>query len=243
MKKCNKKQDVDIVFLWVDGNDPLHKQKKEQYLKNALKKQAINSKAVSDYRWRNDNEILIALKSIELYCPWVSNVWIITDNQKPDIGSLSVEFRKKIKIVDHKDVFEGYEEYLPTFNSRSIETMIWRIKELANNFVYFNDDMFVLRPLSKNDFFLNNKPVLRGTLKKINEKKTYNMHQYGMINSTKMLDSKNKYFFYTAHAPYTMKKEFLRKLFDEHKKDFEKNISYRIRNNNQFKVVSLLYQL
>jgi Stealth protein CR2, conserved region 2 len=32
---------------------------------------------------------------------------------------------------------------LPTFNSRAIESMLWRIDGLADRFVYFNDDMML----------------------------------------------------------------------------------------------------
>src|SRR5699024_4635213 len=50
------------------------------------------------------------------------------------------------------------EQYLPTFSARPIEINLHRINGLANQFVYFNDDMFILKHLKKTDFFKNGKP-------------------------------------------------------------------------------------
>jgi len=53
-------------------------------------------------------------------------------------------------IVNHKDFIP--EEYLPIFNSNAIELNMHKIKELSENFVYFNDDMFVLKEMKKEAF-------------------------------------------------------------------------------------------
>ena len=59
-----------------------------------------------------------------------------------------------VSIVDHKDLFEEYSEYLPTFNSLSIETMLYRIPGLAEQFIYFNDDFFLANNTKLEDFFI-----------------------------------------------------------------------------------------
>ena len=46
------------------------------------------------------------------------------------------------------------------FNSRSIETKIHHIPGLAEHFIYFNDDMILLRKVSKSDFFIDDLPVI-----------------------------------------------------------------------------------
>jgi hypothetical protein len=45
-------------------------------------------------------------------------------------------------------------EVLPTFNSCAIETCLHRIPGLSRRFIYFNDDVFLGRPVRKGDFFL-----------------------------------------------------------------------------------------
>ena len=47
---------------------------------------------------------------------------------------------------------------LPVFNSRAIEINLHRIPGLAEQFVYFNDDMFITKPVTKEDFFKNGLP-------------------------------------------------------------------------------------
>ncbi|MQT05573.1 stealth conserved region 3 domain-containing protein, partial [Streptomyces jumonjinensis] len=45
---------------------------------------------------------------------------------------------------------------LPTFNSHAIESQLHHIKGLSEHFLYFNDDMFLGRPVTPQDFFHSN---------------------------------------------------------------------------------------
>ena len=68
----------------------------------------------------------------------------------------------KVKIIDHKVIFKGFEEFLPVFNSNSIETMVYKIPDLSEHFIYFNDDLFLIKETKPSDFFRDGNPVLRG---------------------------------------------------------------------------------
>ena len=61
-----------------------------------------------------------------------------------------------MNLVFHKDFIP--EEFLPTFNANAIELNIHRIKDLSENFVYFNDDTYLNAPCKKEDFFKNGLP-------------------------------------------------------------------------------------
>jgi hypothetical protein len=50
-------------------------------------------------------------------------------------------------------------ENLPTFNVNPLEINLHRIKGLSECFVYFNDDIFVTRPIEPKVFFEKGKPV------------------------------------------------------------------------------------
>ena len=69
--------------------------------------------------------------------------WLNTDNEK-------------LVIVNHRDYIPG--KYLPTFNANTIEMNFHRIPGLSEQFVYFNDDMFLGRPVRPEDFFRDGKP-------------------------------------------------------------------------------------
>ena len=54
-------------------------------------------------------------------------------------------------MVDHKVIFRDFTEFLPTFNSTTIETMPHYIPNLSEHFIYFNDDMFLIKPTKISD--------------------------------------------------------------------------------------------
>lgn len=51
-------------------------------------------------------------------------------------------------------------DYLPTFHVNPIELNLHRIADLFEQFVYFNDDMFLLRPVKPEFFFRKGLPVI-----------------------------------------------------------------------------------
>jgi hypothetical protein len=64
---------------------------------------------------------------------------------------------EKLNIVKHADFIP--EEYLPLFSSSSILLNPHRIKDIAEHFVLFDDDMFLGRKVDRKRFFKNGKPV------------------------------------------------------------------------------------
>jgi len=71
----------------------------------------------------------------------VRTIWLVTDNHVPTAIDRRKAERHNIRIVDHREIFCGHEQLLPTFNSYAIETVLWRIEGLADRFLYFNDDI------------------------------------------------------------------------------------------------------
>jgi len=56
-----------------------------------------------------------------------------------------------VRVVDHREILPA--EVLPTFNSHAIETALHRVPDLAEHFVYLNDDVFLGRPVRPETFF------------------------------------------------------------------------------------------
>ena len=137
---------IDFIITWVDGND-------EKWLeeKNKYKTITGSDNAVSRYR---DWEILqYWFRGVEKYASWVNKIFFVTHGHLPKWLNTSNE---KLVIVNHKDYIPN--EYLPTFNSHTIEFNFHKIPNLSENFVYFNDDMFILKDVKEEDFFVNNLP-------------------------------------------------------------------------------------
>ena len=77
--------------------------------------------------------------------------------KKPEWLDLS---NPRLEFVEHSDYIPC--EHLPTFHSNAIELNLHRIEGLAEHFVLFCDDMFLLRPIPPEYFFrtANCLPVL-----------------------------------------------------------------------------------
>ena len=81
---------IDLVYLWVDGNDPAWLKKRQPYLKKE-----INTTG----RYQDNQELKYSLRSIDKHLPWIRKIFIVTDNQVPPFLDVN---HPKIEIVDHK---------------------------------------------------------------------------------------------------------------------------------------------
>lgn len=138
---------IDLVYLWVDGNDP-------EWLK---KKQRFTDKTINTVgRYQDNQELKYSLRSVEKHLPWVRKIFIVTDNQTPKFLNTN---NPKIRVVDHSEIIPN--EILPVFNSTVLEHFLYRIPDLSEHFLYANDDMFVNKNLLPSYFFKNGIPIVR----------------------------------------------------------------------------------
>ncbi|TWV82419.1 Stealth CR1 domain-containing protein [Moraxella sp. VT-16-12] len=147
----SKECPVDVVYTWVDNTDPLW-QERYQFHKSIYENnhQSLGKFATNDARFENHDELYYSIKSVQRNMPWIRNIYLVTDNQVPKwIGGF-----QDVILVFHHQIIDG--QYLPTFNSHVIEAFLYRIPELSENFLYFNDDVFVAKPLKKSHFFSAN---------------------------------------------------------------------------------------
>lgn len=142
---------IDFVILWVDGNDPKWQSEKSKY------DPKVNDDSNSVNRYRDWGLLPYWFRGIEKFTPWVNKIHFVTWGHVPEFLNLN---NPKLNVVNHKDFIP--EEYLPTFSSHAIELNIHRIPGLSENFVYFNDDMFIVRPMDEKSFFQDGLPCTYG---------------------------------------------------------------------------------
>lgn len=135
---------IDFVITWVDGSD-------KEWLKE--KKKYFPGTDTDPKRFRDWNLLKYWFRGVEKFAPWVNKIHFITWGHTPDFLDVN---HPKLNVVKHEDYLE--EEYLPTFNSNAIELSMHKIKNLSEHFVYFNDDMFLIKEVNQNDFFKNGLP-------------------------------------------------------------------------------------
>lgn len=139
-------QPIDVVFSWVDGNDPAWRERMLT-ARSEVGTERGHDGTVDWARFESRDELRYAMRSIADFAPWVRHIWLVTDRQRP---AWLVD-HPGLTVVDHSTLFPAG---APTvFNSHAIEAVLHKIPGLAQRFVYFNDDFFLGRPLAPTDFF------------------------------------------------------------------------------------------
>lgn len=247
---------IDAVITWVDGDDPRHRAKRVQYGGQELR---ANEDIAGSTRFSNLGEIYYCVASLNRFAPWLHKIYIVTDEQDPCAGAfLDRHFPDghiPVEVVDHKIIFRGYEQYLPTFNSIAIETMTWRIPGLSEHYIEFNDDLLLASPVAPEDFFLPDgtsvcyaarcsmlwtkftrmlKPSKNGQ-KRVTFK--------GSMYNAAVLANRHFSFLKLAHTPKALRKSFYEQYFSAHLDHMLKNIGHRFRHAEQFTSQELQYLL
>lgn len=149
MSKVNKEVDktykIDFVVPWVDSSDPIWIEQYNHYRPE---------KPITDRgRFRNFDIFQYWFRAVERYAPWVNKVYLITNGTYPKWINPECP---QLVMVSHKDYIP--EEFLPTFNSITIEMNMDKIPKLSEHFVYFNDDVYLNAPTKPDDFFREGLP-------------------------------------------------------------------------------------
>ncbi|MGI8646229.1 MAG: stealth conserved region 3 domain-containing protein [Nocardioides sp.] len=141
---------VDVVYTWVDGADPAWAEQQQDRLAAwaGLSDTARAASSSGRARFESRDELRYSLRSLHLFAPWVRTIHVVTAGQVPPWLDID---HPRIRLVDHRDLLPA--EALPTFNSHAIESALHRVPDLAEHFVYFNDDMLLGRPLGPERFF------------------------------------------------------------------------------------------
>lgn len=243
---------IDAVIAWVDGDDPAHRQRLQDYLQSTGCRPPSTAHPT---RFNNAGELDYCVTSLFRFAPWFRKVFIVTAGQTPDLLR-KIEhspFAERIQLVDHTEIFRDYERFLPTFNARAISGALWRIEGLADQFVYFNDDFMLLRPLQETDFFRAGRIVLRGNWRKQSRlswrKRLTNLWSRGGAGShaaqemSAELAGFEHNYYYSFHNPYPMRRSTLERYFFQYPERLESNLSHRLRSRQQFRTECLAAHL
>lgn len=136
---------MDIVITYVDGLDPEWQKEYGKYSRTPI----------LEKRFRDWGTLKYLMRGIEKNMPFIRKVHLIVASESQIPAWINKE---TVNIVLHSDIIPA--EYLPTFNCNPIEMYMHRIKGLAEQFLYFNDDMFPVMPCKAEDFFNKGKAVL-----------------------------------------------------------------------------------
>lgn len=169
---------IDFVICWVDGNDPQWQTLRNRY--------AAAPEAIDESRYRDWEILKYWFRAVEAYAPWVNRIHFVTCGQHPHWLKSD---HPKLHLVDHMDFIP--EDYLPTFNSMAIELNLHRISGLSEQFVYFNDDILLNKPVTPEDFFRKGLPMDTAVLTQLIPLTPGDPHIHAIGNNVAIL---NKHF-------------------------------------------------
>ena len=137
---------IDFVIPWVDGNDPEWRARKNKYTGDEFTD-------ASQSRYRDWGLLPYWFRGVEKFAPWVRYIWFICDQEPPTWLNRN---HPKLRIVRHEDYLP--EGYRPSFSSHPIELNLHRIRDLSEQFVYFNDDTYLISPVRSDFYFKHGLP-------------------------------------------------------------------------------------
>lgn len=145
MTKEEKDINMDIVITYVNGLDPVWQKSYEQY----------TNTPILEKRFRDWGTLKYLFRGIEKNMPFIRKVHLVvaSESQVPEWVNRDV-----VSVVLHSDIIPA--EYLPTFNSNTIEMHLHRINDLDEEFLYFNDDIFPMLPSEPTDYFRDGRGVI-----------------------------------------------------------------------------------
>ena len=138
---------IDFVVTWLDSSDLFWQKEYSRYKGDCIKGDQ------SESRFRDWDLFKYWFRAVEVFAPWVNKVFLVTNGKFPDWINAN---HPKLVLVNHDDYIPH--QFLPTFNSCTIELHMNKIKGLSEHFVYFNDDCFINAPISPDYYFREGLP-------------------------------------------------------------------------------------
>jgi hypothetical protein len=165
---------------------------------------------------KNDNILLPTTSNLD-YCikfikrnlPWVNKIFIIIGDNE----TLQKKFNK-YNIIKHSEFIP--KKYLPTYNSNVVDSYIYKIPGLSEKFLMVDDDLYAIKSMKYEDFFSNDKPIIRLNIGRNNITKTAS--KYNLYNKM-WYDGLKKYKF-TYSRPSQQIQPILKSKMLEYKRDF-----------------------
>jgi|SaaInlV_100m_DNA_2_1039680.scaffolds.fasta_scaffold01102_11 hypothetical protein len=206
---------IDAVVTWVNSTDPNWIESYEYHSGKTFE---------TDDRWTQDSildypeaEISVCLEMIRKNMPWIRNTYVVTAYP---------QYPKCIKnetVVYHHEIGLG-----EVFNSHAIESSLHKINGLSENFVYFNDDIYVRKPLKPSAFIDDSgKPLLHFKDKENKDTDYWENYLYDL--SYKL----NLYSIIPSHVPYSLTISMLKLVELTFPEEWEYTRNCKFRYNNE----------
>ena len=146
---------IDLVFPYVNSTSKKWQKTYVDFCRSNGYKQRINN--FNSERYRDWGFLRYMFRGIDNNLKFIRKVFLIL--QAPDQIPEWLD-QNSVEIVYHEDFIP--KEYLPTYNSTTIEMFLDKIPGLSEHFIYANDDLYAMLPMSAEDFYTEDNKVKIG---------------------------------------------------------------------------------
>lgn len=233
--------DIDAVYTWVNSADPNWKELYKSEISRAGGTEFFHPSVNNPARFQSRCELSYSIKSIRKYASWIRNIFVVTNCALPS----ELAHCAGIIRIDHQKIFPD-PSVLPTFNSRAIESNLHRISGLSERFIYFNDDVFLCRPVFPGDFygedgrafvFPSKHEIPYGVVSGLRPV------DYGILNACELLmrDFEYRPEKKLHHAPFPLTKSMLSEIEEKYSGLLEKTRQNRFRDRADLPLATTLH--
>ena len=144
---------VDVLILWTNAShrafDKLFALADQRWQASGHAPQPRHGSG----RWDDHDELRYALRSVWTHLPMLGTIYLLT-GPSDDVVPTWLKKDTRIRVCPHSAVFpaEYRRSVLPTFSSMTIETMLHRVPGIRSPFLFLNDDFFIGRESTLDDF-------------------------------------------------------------------------------------------
>lgn len=136
---------VDLIITYVDGSDEAWKKSLINCAKHS--DDITMDRAMNPRRYRDLGTLKYIFRGIDKYMPFVDRVNLVVASESQVPKWINTD---NVRVILHKEFMP--QEVLPTFNSCTIESFLWKIP-LHPYVLYANDDTFPLKLMNFETFF------------------------------------------------------------------------------------------
>jgi hypothetical protein len=223
--------DIDVVYTWVNHQDEAWLNLYQAACSAVPEAGSAHETASTLARFQNRDELLFSIKSVKKYAPWVNHIYVVTNCVLPAdlVGD------DQVTKVAHEEIFPDV-GVLPNFNSRAIETNLHHIEGLSEQFLYFNDDFFLCRPVYKDDFFSPDGKVLVFPSKHdmpYRKVGVLSPFEHGALNACRLITEDTGYVSRKRlhHAPYALVRNTLYEIEARYQTLIDSTRTHKFRHN------------
>lgn len=230
---------IDYVITYVDPTDLAWQ---NLYKISAKKNKQTNTE--NTLRYSENVLFKFVFRGIEKYMPWINNVILVVSSESQVPVWVN---RNEVKVVTHDQFIPT--EFLPTFNSCTIECFLHRIPGLSPFFIYGNDDTYVMNHCTISDFFEGVMP--RSKLMQIRYSSAYAtqhnklcQHMFDLCTDKLNMKREMNNYYVPFHIQQAFSKSIFENIFSEFQDDIYKSIKpFRQSNCISQYLFSIYYNL